>query len=88
MSHGSLQLAVKASGQVRRTAVWMDSVPGVTESMAHGHVAFELVMICLPWARSYQALLRMPWCPGWRPVRIEVWLASVIVGRLAIAPCW
>ncbi len=64
MSQGSLQLAVKASGQVRRTAVWIDSVPGVAESMAFGHVAFEFVMICLPCARSYQALFRMPWWPG------------------------
>ena len=61
MSHGSFTDAVNASAQVRWTAVWIDSVPGVTVCIAHGHVADELVMICLPVARSNHALLRMPW---------------------------
>ncbi len=55
--------------------------------MAVGHVADEFVMICRPLRRSYHALLRMPWWPGRRPVRIDVWFASVTVGSPAIAPC-
>ena len=43
-------------------------------------------MTCSPVARSYQALCRIPWWPGWRPVRIDVWFARVTVGSPAIAP--
>ena len=85
-SHGSFTDAEKLSSHVRRTATWIDSVPGSSDCIAHGQVAFELVITCLPSARSYQALLRMPWRPGWRPVMIVVWFASVIVGSDAIAP--
>src|SRR5215467_13553200 len=86
MSHGSFTDADSSSGQVRVTASWIDSVPGVTVFIAHGQVADEFVMICSPDARSNHALLRMPWWPGRRPVRIDVWLASVTVGSPAIAP--
>ena len=39
MSHGSLTDAVNASGQVRCTASWIDSMPGVEVFIAHGQVA-------------------------------------------------
>ena len=52
----------------------------------HGQVAGELVMTCWPMARSYQALWRIPWWPGWAPVRMVVWLASVTDGSDAMAP--
>ena len=54
--------------------------------MDHGHVACEFVMTCSPRSRSHHALWRMPWWPGYRPVRIDVWFASVTVGMPAIAP--
>ena len=54
--------------------------------MAWCQVAGELVITCCRRARSHQALWRMPWWPGWAPVRIDVWLASVTVGRHDIAP--
>ena len=48
MSHGSLTDAVNSSGQVRCTASWIDSMPGVRCSMHHGQVSCELVMTCSP----------------------------------------
>ena len=86
MSHGSLTDAVNASGSARWIASCSDSTPGVRCCIAHGHVACELVITCSPVARSNHALCRMPWWPGSRPVRIDVWLASVTVGSPAIAP--
>ena len=61
MSQGSFTDAEKpSSGHVRWTATWIDSMPGSSDRIAHGQVAFELVITCLPVARSYHALLRMP----------------------------
>ena len=78
--------AVNASGCARWMTSWNDSTPGVTCCIAHGQVACEFVITCSPVARSNHALCRIPWWPGRRPVRIDVWLASVTVGRPAIAP--
>jgi hypothetical protein len=78
--------AVNASGSARCTAWCSESTPGVTCCIAVAQVALELVITCSPVTRSYHALPRIPWCPGRRPVRIEVWLASVTVGSPAIAP--
>ena len=49
-------------------------------------VAGDSVTTWRPAARSYQALCRTPWCPGWTPVFNVVWLARVTVGREAKAP--
>ena len=85
-SQGSLIDTVCAAGQKRCTAWWIVSVPAVSERVAHGHVAGEFVMICSPVDRSNHALWSTPWWPGWVPVRIVVWLASVTEGSDAIAP--
>src|SRR5687768_17129745 len=78
--------AVVAPGRARFTAEWMVSTPGARYDAAFAHVSPEFVMIWRPAARSYHALCRMPWWPGWHPVSTVVWLASVTVGIDDIAP--
>src|SRR3954447_18581309 len=80
-------LTLTEPGSARFTAEWMVSIPSFRKCIEVAHVSFEFVMICDCVFRSYHALLRMPWCPGWQPVRIAVWFANVTVGSDAIAPC-
>src|SRR3954447_26255152 len=64
VSQGSLADSVIASGHVRFTAWYIVSTPGDSVAIDHAHVSGELVTICSPRARSYHALLRIPWWPG------------------------
>ena len=61
-------------------------VHALHEALERAHVEGEFVMTCAPVRRSIQALWRIPWWPGWLPVRIVVWLARVTVGSDASAP--
>ena len=88
MSHGSLTDAVNASGSTRWTALWIDSTPGKQWSIDHGHVAWELVMICSPAPAVVPRVVEDAVVAGvGGPVMIDVWFASVTVGSPAIAPC-
>ena len=63
-SHGSLMDTASSPGKARFTAEYSVSTSGARCCIDVIQWAGLLVMICSPATRSYQALWRMPWCPG------------------------
>ena len=61
----------------------MVCIPGASHRIASCQVEADSVTTCRRSSRSYQALCRTPWWPGWQPVSKLVWLGNVTVGREA-----